>query len=81
MEAILQEDPDFILVVPMGDSAAAVEALKASVEADPAWSTLSAVKEGCYRVLDQELFHYKPNSRWAESYQVLYDILYGESNE
>ena len=81
MEAILQENPDFILIVPMGDTQEAVEALKASIEADPAWSTLNAVREGRYRVLDQELFHYKPNDRWAESYKTLYDILYGKNDE
>lgn len=81
MEAILQEDPDFILVVPMGDSREAIAALEASVMTDPAWSTLSAVREGRYQVLDQELFHYKPNECWDQSYQALYDILYGEENE
>lgn len=81
MEAILRENPDRILVIPMGDSQAALDALKHSVEADPAWNTLAAVRKGHYRILDQELFHYKPNARWAESYQVLYDILYGESDE
>ena len=29
-------------------------------------------------MLDKYLFHYKPNARWAESYQVLLQTLYPE---
>ena len=78
MESILQEDPGYILAVPMGDTEEAKAALAASIEADPAWSSLSAVKSGRYIVLDKELFHYKPNNRWAESYEALYEILYSD---
>lgn len=81
MEIILQEDPDYILAVPMGDTEKAQAALAASIEADPAWSSLSAVKNGRYIVLDKELFHYKPNSRWAESYETLYEILYADDGQ
>ncbi len=81
METILQEDPDYILVVPMGDTEKAKAALADSIEADPAWSSLSAVKSGRYLVLDKELFHYKPNHRWAESYETLYDILYADADQ
>jgi len=28
------------------------------------------------RVLPRDLFHYKPNARWAESYGVLYEMLF-----
>jgi len=34
------------------------------------------VKEGRYIVLPKDLFHYKPNNRWGESYQYLGEILY-----
>jgi len=27
-------------------------------------------------VLNKELFHYKPNARWGESYEILANILY-----
>ena len=29
-------------------------------------------------VLPKDLFHYKPNNRWGESYQYLGEILYPE---
>ena len=33
---------------------------------------------GRYVILPGELFHYKPNKRWGESYEYLADILYPE---
>lgn len=78
LEAILQEDPDFIFVTTQGASPEAAEkALAENLQANPAWGSLSAVKNGRYYVLPQNLFHYKPNNRWGESYEMLAEILYG----
>ncbi|MBC2890616.1 ABC transporter substrate-binding protein [Gordonibacter massiliensis (ex Traore et al. 2017)] len=77
LESIIEMDPDFIFVVPMGnDDAAAMKALEDQTAANPAWSTLSAVRDGRYVALDPHLFQYKPNERWDQSYQVLFDALY-----
>ena len=77
LESIIELNPDFIFVVPMGnDDAAAMKALEDQTAANPAWSTLSAVQNGNYVTLDPHLFQYKPNERWDQSYQVLYDALY-----
>ena len=43
---------------------------------NPAWASLSAVSGGQYHVLPKDLFHYKPNARWGEAYEMLADILY-----
>lgn len=77
LESVIEMDPDFIFVVPMGnDDAAAMKNLEEATAANPAWSTLSAVQDGRYITLDKDLFLYKPNDRWAESYQALFDALY-----
>lgn len=76
IEEIIEEDPEFIFVVTMGDSEKALQALKDGIEKNPAWSGLSAVKNDRYIVLPKELFHYKPNSRWGESYEFIAKILY-----
>lgn len=77
MELILREDPDYILVVTMGsDETAAVQRLEETLFSQPAWQSLTAVREGKLLYLPRELFHYKPNARWAEAYQYVYDILY-----
>lgn len=61
MEVIIQEDPEFIFVVTMGDTEKALKALKERVENNPAWSELQAVKNDRFIVLPKELFHYKPS--------------------
>lgn len=76
METIIAEDPDFIFVVTMGSVDAAVKTLENGIMANPAWNTLSAVKNDHYYVLPKDLFQYKPNARWGESYSYLEEILY-----
>jgi iron complex transport system substrate-binding protein len=34
------------------------------------------VQNGRYTVLPKDLFHYKPNERWGESYAYLYEIIF-----
>lgn len=79
IEEIIEEDPDYIFVTTMGDSDKAIEALKKGIQQNPAWNNLSAVKNDRYVILPKELFHYKPNARWGESYEYLAKILYPEN--
>jgi iron complex transport system substrate-binding protein len=76
-EEILISDPDFILFTTMGDESAG-QAYMDSLVSDPVWQTLTAVKEGRVYQLPKELFQYKPNARWAEAYQYLIELLYGD---
>ena len=78
MESIIAMDPEYIFVVFMGlDKEAAQQMLEDTLLSNPAWNTLSAVKNGNYVVLDHQLFHYRPNARWAEAYQFIGDLIYG----
>ena len=77
LEAIVTKDPDWIFISVMGgDEEAALNALNESLGQNPAFQALTAVKEGRMRVLPRDLFHYKPNARWAESYAYLYEMLF-----
>jgi len=77
LEAVIEANPDFIFVVPMGnDDAAALENLEQATAANPAWATLDAVANGNYIILDKGMYLYKPNEKWADAYQQLYDYLY-----
>lgn len=79
MEKIIQEDPDFIFVLTMGsDKEKIMERLKSEAEDNPAWASLTAVKEKRYIVLPKDLYMYKPNNRYAEAYEGLAEILYPE---
>jgi iron complex transport system substrate-binding protein len=50
--------------------------LEDALLSNPAWSTLTAVREGRFVVLDRDLFHLRPNGRWAEAYETIYEIVY-----
>lgn len=77
MEVILQEDPDYIFVIMQSaDPAAAEQVVEATLLRNPAWNSLTAVREGRFHVLDQTLYNLKPNERWGEAYDRLAEILY-----
>ena len=79
VEKIIEQDPDYIFVVIQGSDPKEAEAiLDSTLLSNPAWQTLSAVKEGRYYVMDQSLYNMKPNARWGEAYEKLADILYPE---
>ncbi len=76
LEEVIQADPDYIFVTTMGSEKKALDYLDSLILANPAWQGLTAVQEDRYHVLPKELFHYKPNNRWGESYEHLATILY-----
>ncbi|MDR4022364.1 MAG: ABC transporter substrate-binding protein, partial [Eubacteriales bacterium] len=76
LEAIMRADPDYIFVTPQGtDKEAALANIEETFTSNPAWQSLTAVKEGRYYVLDPYLYNLKPNERWGESYEKMADIL------
>ena len=74
IEYILQEDPDYIFFTAMGDEEASRSFVQEMLKEDT-WKSLTAVREGQYAFLEKELFHFKPNGRWAEAYKTLADLL------
>lgn len=77
LEAIMQADPDYIFAVLQGaDSTKAQRTLEQTLLSNPAWKSLTAVKEGRFYVLEHELYNLKPNARWGEAYEKLADLLY-----
>lgn len=77
LEEILKNQPDLIVVVPQGDETASKNYVKELFSQD-GWKDLNAVKDGKYYFVDKELFNYKPNRRWPESYRTLVKLVYGE---
>ena len=76
LEAVMAADPDYIFAVPMGGQAKAQTNLEESLLSNPAWQSLRAVREGRFYILDNTLYHQKPNERWGDAYEGLADILY-----
>ena len=77
MEAVIAADPEYIFVTVQGNNQeAAMKNVEDMLISNPAWTSLSAVKNGNYYLLDKRLFNLKPNARWGEAYEQLADILY-----
>lgn len=77
METIIREDPQWIFAVLQSSTPEkAQSSLKKALLSDPAWDSLTAVKEGRFLFLDQSLYNMKPNAKWAEAYTNLAGIIY-----
>ena len=77
MEVIMEKDPDHIFVVlQSADPKEAEMILETTLLSNPAWQSLSAVKNGNYHVMDSNLYNMKPDARWGEAYEGLADMLY-----
>ena len=76
MEHILMEDPDYVFVVQQGDDTqGAQEQLQRFFAENPAWASLTAVREGRVYQLEKRLYNLKPNARWGEAYRKLEELL------
>ncbi len=74
IEEILKEDPYYIFLIIMGSNEeASMSKINTYILENPAWSTLTAVKEDRFIILPRELFHYKPNEKWGEAYEFIYN--------
>lgn len=80
MEHILLQDPDIIFLVPQGDDVQGTQAaLDAFLSDNPAWQTLSAVKNGRVYTLDKALYSLKPNALWGQAYLQLVELIWNEA--
>jgi len=80
IEAVIAQNPYHIFVITMGsDTDAALESLSDLIHENPAWQTLDAVQNDRIHIMDKSLFHLKPNARYAEAYQTLYELLIGQT--
>ena len=77
LERIMEADPDCIFLVRQGQDSPAIEKnLSALLTDQPAWASLTAVKEGRVYDMDPKLYNLKPNDRWGEAYETLAKLLY-----
>lgn len=77
LEEILLRSPQQIFLTTMGSEEAARQYIQ-ELFAREGWRELTAVKNGEYTFLPKELFHFKPNGRWAEAYRYLAELIYPE---
>ena len=76
IEEIFEANPDYILIQCSGPQEEAEEKLNGFIQDSPVWASLDAVKEGRVHYLPKELFHYRPNHLYGESYKMLAELIY-----
>jgi len=76
LEAVFAADPDIILIQCHTGEDSARALVERLYGANPVWQSLIAVKEGRVYYLEKDLFHNKPNRRFAEAYTTLAGYLY-----
>lgn len=76
LETVFAADPDVILIQCHAGTDIAKTALDNQFGQSPVWNALRAVKNNHVVFLPRDLFHNKPNRRFAEAYQMLAEILY-----
>lgn len=85
LESIIAQDPDFIFAVEQASTEdkkkETDEALSKALTSQPTWSSLTAVKNNRYYIMDESLYNLKPNARWGEAYEKLENILYGDGQQ
>lgn len=78
MESVFAADPDLIVVQCHASTADDEEQVNRVYGENPVWKSLRAVQEGKIYFLEPHLFHYKPNSHFADAYLQLAQLLYPE---
>ena len=79
LETVFAANPDIILVQCHAGVEEGQEMVEATYGDNPVWQSLKAVQNGQVYYLEKELFHNKPNSRFAEAYHKLAEILYPDT--
>ena len=76
VESVIRQEPYHIFAVTMGnDTEAAKASLESMIKENPAWESLEAVRENRLHLMDKKLFNLKPNARWGEAYEKLFETL------
>jgi iron complex transport system substrate-binding protein len=78
LEKLVEASPDMIFVVTMGQGSDIEKRMKADVESNPAWATLTAVKNKQIYFLPQELFLLNPGLKYPDAVEYMAKIVYPE---
>lgn len=75
-ERFLLENPDVIVVVPMGDLSALQEKVAEELMRQPAWQSLAAVRAGRVHYLPAAWFLYQAGPEYLQAFRYLAGVLY-----
>lgn len=78
LEKLVENDPDAVFVVTMGDVKEIQKNMKRDVENNPAWQTLRAVREQKVYFLPSDLFLVNPGLKMTSSVEYMAKLIYPE---
>lgn len=76
LESLVEADPDVIVAMPCGFDLPRVQTELATLDANPAWRSLRAVREGRVHAVDGNQFFNRPGPRLVESLEILAGIFH-----
>ncbi len=75
-EEVAAADPDVIVVAPCGFDIARTRAEMGTLDADPRWRDLRAVREGRVFLADGNAYFNRPGPRLADTVEILVEVLH-----
>lgn len=78
LEKLVENDPEIIFIVTMGKLEDIKKRMLSDIESNPAWSSLSAVKQNKVYFLPQDLFLLNPGLRYPEAIEFMAKLVYPE---
>ncbi|WP_440330244.1 ABC transporter substrate-binding protein, partial [Mitsuokella multacida] len=79
LETLVEQNPEAIFITSMGDMAEAKAGMDRLMQENPAWQTITAVKEGRVYYLPQDLFLLSPGIHYPEAVETMAKCLYPEA--
>lgn len=76
IEDIVMMDPEYIFIQCMYSEDYAKESVEKYLSSTDAWAKIDAVANNHVYYLPRGLFHNKPNSKYVDAYQMIFDYLY-----
>lgn len=75
-ERVVEADPDYVFIMTHGNSEEVKAGFLKEMQDNPAWSSVSAVKNNHVEVLPSDLFGTNPGTRVTEALDLLHHLLY-----
>lgn len=76
IEDIVMMEPEYIFIQCMNSEDYARESVEKYLSSTDAWAKIDAVANNRVYYLPRGLFHNKPNSKYVDAYQMIFDYLY-----
>ncbi|MFC2638122.1 MAG: ABC transporter substrate-binding protein [Mitsuokella sp.] len=81
LETLVEQNPDVLFITSMGDLKEIKAGMDKTMEENPAWQTIHAVKNGHVYYLPQDLFLLSPGIHYPDAVRTMASCIYPEAKE